>query len=285
MCDRAKTPGTQFSSLFLVSCFFWGSLFPCHVTSRGGRRTRVVMFLLLHHCPTISPPGDFSRGIPFCCLFFSFVVCLYFFLLVVFSVFDLQCDHSKPSVPWGFLEEFAYFHLLDVVVLCLLLLFPSFDVVVCLPIVPCSAKYFLFFMLSVSCCFSLWSWCLHISRCCWWCLFFRFLFFCVFQVGSRQGGRRGRICTLFLVFFGRSCFAMFFLCFFHLFFCFFFWFLFLFLSCFSSFLVPGGAKNGVLFQYFLFLQDFGPWLGAFFGAFFVDIVFLEDFHCWHVHSR
>ena len=160
------------------------------------------MFLLLHHCPTISPPGDFSRGIPFCCLFFSFVVCLYFFLLVVFSVFDLQCDHSKPSVPWGFLEEFAYFHLLDVVVLCLLLLFPSFDVVVCLPIVPCSAKYFLFFMLSVSCCFSLSSWCLHISRCCWWCLFFRFLFSVFFKLGLGRGGGGGEFVRFFLCFLG-----------------------------------------------------------------------------------
>ena len=60
---------------------------------------------------------------------------------------------KKTAVPWGFLEEFAYSHLLDVVVVCLLLLFPSFDVVVCLPIVPCSAKYFLIFMISLSCCF------------------------------------------------------------------------------------------------------------------------------------
>ena len=282
--------------------------------------------MLLHHCPTISPPGDFSRGIPFCCLFFSFVVCLYFFLLVVFSVFDLQCDHSKPSVPWGFLEEFAYFHLLDVVVLCLLLLFPSFDVVVCLPIVPCSAKYFLFFMLSVSCCFSLWSWCLHISRCCWWCLFFRFLFFCVFQVGSRQGGRRGRICTLFLVFFGRSCFAMFFLCFFHLFFLFFFLvFVFVFKLFFFFFGTRGGEKWRP-FPVFPVSSRFRPLTRGLFRCIFrrhrfprgfpllacsqqiggtlgkvskgmwpkpkeyecgslQTIAILEDFHCWHVHSR
>ena len=118
----------------------WGLGF----VNQGGAANQGGHFFALALNPTIYPTGDFSRGIPFCCLFFFFLVCLYFFLLVVFSVFGLECDHSKPSVPWGFPEEFAYLHLLDVVVVCLLLLFPSFDVVVCLPIVPCSAKYFLF---------------------------------------------------------------------------------------------------------------------------------------------
>ena len=63
---------------------------------------------------------------------------------------------SKTSVPWGFLEDFAYSHLLAVVVVCSLLLFPSFHVVVCLPTVSWRAKYFLFFIISVSCRFRRW---------------------------------------------------------------------------------------------------------------------------------
>ena len=119
---------------------------------------------------------------------FSFLsVCLYFLLLVVFSVFGLRCVCSKTSGTRGFIEEFAYLLLLDVVVVCLLLLFPSFDVVVCLPIVPCSAKYFLFFMFSVSCCFR--------------CVLLFFLFFLVFfQARVSAGGRGGEFVCVFLGF-------------------------------------------------------------------------------------
>ena len=148
------------------------------------------MFLLPPHPTSECPPGD-RKGAPFLFVVFSFLsVCIRFFLLVVFSLFLLRCVYSKTSVPRGFLEEYAYFLLLDLVDVCLLLPFPSFGVVVCLPIVLCSAKYFYFFRLGVSCSFpslvgaSMFFVVVVVGV----CFFFSF-FLCFFKwVSGRRGG-------------------------------------------------------------------------------------------------
>ena len=147
-----------------------------------------------------------------------FSVCLYFFLLVVFSVFVLRCVCSKTSVPCGFFEEKAYSLLLDVVVVCLLLLFSSFGLVVCLHIVPCSAKYFCFFMFSASCCFPCFLACSvfpYVFLCSFGCFLSFFVFFpcsfCDFFSGRGGGGKKTTSFPLFLGSLGfSSCFSLFF---------------------------------------------------------------------------